>query len=309
MAFLSKEQAHYEAERLAYHIRKYGVKVVIDLMPGAGGGHWGVDTFWGAMAHHIASKRSQGSTPFYKLVRKGRPDVPGPLCNIYGGWDLVARIVTMGLANHSGKGGPWEISGFQIPKDNGRYYFLGTEFEGGIDPNNDWTPEYRAFMGAVNAGKIDYIRELRARKGFRGVIEDTALCEHNSWARPRGRKPDRAGYTQASGIEEMRNARRRLNTSTPANEPATPPKEANNMPDVLWTFFFINGVHHVVNNVTGTYAKVPLDQVDRFTKWVESRGAKWDWHESADKKSREVRPEDLAFVAPNGKFVWGQGQA
>lgn len=307
MGFLSKAQAQYEAERLAYHIRKHGAKVVIDLRPGAGGGHWGVDTFWGAMAHHVASHRSNGLTPFYSLVRNGRggPNpVPGPLCNVYGGWDMVARIVTMGLANHSGSGGPWEISGFQIPKDNGRYYFLGTEFEGGMN-ESEWTPEYRRFMGAVNAGKLDYIRELRRRKGFAGVIEDTALCEHSDWARPRGRKIDRAGYSQERGIAEMRAARKNQVKDLP--EPVKPKKGTNNMPEVLWTFFFINGVHHVVNNVVGTYAKVPADQVDRFTKWLDDREIQWNWHD--EKGKRTVQEADLSFVAPNGRFEWGTGPA
>lgn len=211
MAFLTRAQAQARADRLAHHIRKYGVKVVVDLRTGAGGNHWGVDTHIGAMAHHIVSRRSQGSTPFYSLVRNGRSDVPGPLCNIYGGWDLVARIVTMGLANHSGRGGPWVISGRRIPRDNGRYYFLGTEFEGGLR-EADWTPEYRRFMGAVNAGKLDYLREINPGLNLR----DTALCEHSSWAP--GRKIDRLGYTQASGIAEMQAARAQL-TPTPAPTP------------------------------------------------------------------------------------------
>ncbi len=213
MAFLTKAQAQKQAERLAHHIRKYGVKVVIDLRPGAGGKHWGVDTWHGAMAHHIVSRRSQGLTPFYSLVRNGRSDVPGPLCNVYGGWDRVARIVTMGLANHPGKGGPWTVSGFRIPRDNGRYYFLGTEFEGGLR-EADWDDDYRRFMGAVNAGKLDYIRELR---GSSVTVKDTALCEHSDWARPKGRKIDRLGYTQARGIAEMQAARRTSGVS-----PVTP---------------------------------------------------------------------------------------
>ncbi len=311
MAYLTKAQALYEADRLAFFIRSYGAKVVVDLRPGAGGGHWGVDTFWGAMVHHIASKRSQGLTPFYSLVRNGRGGalpVPGPLCNVYGGWDMVARIVTMGLANHSGSGGPWEISGFQIPKDNGRYYFLGTEFEGGINVA-DWTPDYRMFMGAVNAGKLDYVRDLRRRKGFTGVIKDTALCEHSSWARPIGRKIDRTGYTQASGIAEMQAARKLvLPPSARPTEPTAPETKGLFNVDAIWTFFFINGAHHVVNNVTGQYSPVPLSQVDRFTKWLDDNEIPWRWHESKITKSREVSPEDLPFVAPGGRFEWGVGQ-
>lgn len=293
MAWLNKNQAYAQAERLAYHIRKYGVQVVIDLVPGANG-KWGTDTFYAPMPHHIASRKGQGNTPFYSLVRKGRggsSPVPGPLCNVYGGWDRVARIVTMGIANHSGKGGPWNISGFVIPRNNGRYYFLGTEFEGGLS-EADWDDEYRQFMGAVNAGKLDYINELRG-----GIIKDTALTEHSMWAS--GRKIDRAGYTHERGVKEMQAARR---TKQPVPVRVIEPED--DMPRTLYTFFFINGKHHVVNNVTGIYYEIGENQSNQLTEWLRKRGTKWDWHVDASGK-REVRPADLAFVAPGGKGTLG----
>lgn len=295
MTWLSKAQAYAQAERLAYHIRKYGVKTVIDLKPGANG-KWGTDTFYAPMAHHIASHKGQGNTPFYSLVRNGRggrEPVPGPLANVYGGWDLVARIITMGIANHSGKGGPWNISGFIIPRNNGRYYFLGTEFEGGLN-EADWDADYRRFMGAVNAGKLDYINELRG-----GIIKDTALTEHSMWAA--GRKIDRAGYTHERGIKEMQAARR---TKEPVPVKVINPLE-DDMPRTLYTFFFINGKHHVVNNVTGVYYEISKEQADQLTEWWRRRGTKWDWHKSEITGSREVAPKDLVWVAPQGKAVLG----
>ena len=297
MANLTKSQAYAQAERLAHHLRRYGLKVVIDLKPGANG-VWGVDTFYAPMMHHIVSKRIQGTTPFYQLVRTGRSDVPGPLCNVYLGWDHVVRIVTMGIANHSGAGGPWNISGFIIPRNNGRYYFLGSEIEGGWI-EEDWDDDFRLTMGKLAAGKLDYLNELRG-----GIISDTALTEHSMWARPKGRKIDRLGYTHEKAIAEMRAARQSVKESGVGGV-HIPPEEDLNMPKTLYTFFFINGKHHVVNNVTGVYYEVPLNEVDSFTIWLRKRGAEWDWHDPEGK--REVKPSDLTFVAPGGKGTWGKG--
>lgn len=272
MAFLTKAQAEQQAERLAHHIRKHGATVVIDLRTGAGGNHWGVDTFWGAMDHHIVSRRSQGLTPFYSLVRNGRSDVPGPLCNIYGGWDRVARIVTMGLANHPGKGGPWVISGHRIPQDNGRYYFLGTEFEGGLN-EADWDADYRRFMGAVNAGKLDYIRELRS-----GVtIRDTALCEHSNWARPKGRKIDRLGYTQARGIAEMQAARRTSEVGGITIPPTTttPRTTAQEDEDMYWLAVDkATGKNYVGNGIVRRHLADKVEKEDLRVK-LEREGRPW----------------------------------
>lgn len=186
---MSQERALAEARRLADAIRARGVTVSIELQTGANGA-WMVDrTKVAILSHHTASRRSQGLTPCLGIVKRGRSDVPGPLANGYGGWDLVYRIITMGIANHSGAGGPLTIAGVTIPQDNGRWYMWGTEFEGGLDAA-DFTPAYREFMARANAGILDYLGLPVAR-----------AAEHKTWA-PK-RKIDRLGYTAASGQQEI----------------------------------------------------------------------------------------------------------
>ncbi|PYG00148.1 hypothetical protein SAMN05216184_10487 [Georgenia satyanarayanai] len=203
MGWLTKDQAVAEARRLKKHLERHGVKVSIELQRGAGdSGYWGHDWHRAEMSHHVVSRRSQGTTPLLFLVKKGRPDVPGPLCNGYMGFDGVYRIITMGLANHPGPGGPITVDGITIPRDDGRYYTWGTEFEGGLD-DADWPPGFRAKMGAANAGIIDWLSE---RHG--GRVTDDAHMEHSTWARPKGRKSDRRGYSRADGIAEIKAARR-----------------------------------------------------------------------------------------------------
>jgi hypothetical protein len=164
--------------------------------------------------HTVSAYRPTSLTPVLALCKKGRSDVPGPLCNTYGGWDLTLRILTFGYANHPGAGGPYRVpriggGTYTIPLDSARRYAWGTEFEGGIreadwdlmlrNPRGRGKPmTFREFMGRVNAADLDYF----------GVHPD-AHMEHRHWTegRPKVRSPrkvDRIGYvTLAEGKAEL----------------------------------------------------------------------------------------------------------
>lgn len=190
---MSRDAALREAQELRTALLDHGVRAVsIELQqgrPGTPNGAWLDSRFLVPTSHHIVSRRSQGLTPGLALVKRGRPDVPGPLCNLYGGFDETSRILCMGWANHPGAGGPLTVRGFRIPQDNGRPYLMGTEFEGGVDAA-DWTDSFREFMGRHNAGVTDYL----------GASPNDHI-EHKTWAP--GRKIDRLGYTTASGRAEV----------------------------------------------------------------------------------------------------------
>lgn len=182
-------QALAEAQRLAACIRAYGVAVSIEIQQGVSTSGWLDSRKVGVLAHHTVSSRAQGNTPCLALVKRGRSDVPGPLCNGYGGFDEVYRIITMGWANHPGLGGPLTLAGVTIPQNNGRPYLWGTEFEGGINLA-DFTPSYRSFMARAHLGVLDYLGRPIEAHG-----------EHLTWAP--GRKVDRLQYTTASGRAEL----------------------------------------------------------------------------------------------------------
>lgn len=215
------------ARRLAKHIEKYGVRVSIELQAGAGGSGWVDVRHRLNMSHHTVSRPSNGMTPCLRLVKVGRSDVPGPLCNGYMGYDRVYRIITLGRANHPGAGGPITLDGLTIPKDNGRPYIWGTEFEGGLEP---WTREMHEAMAAANAGITDWLAEDHGR---------TIQCnlEHKDWA-PR-RKIDRLGYTRElsmSRIQAFRNAAGGLGGA--GQSPiitTTVPEEDKMTPEQAWT--------------------------------------------------------------------------
>lgn len=182
------------AKRMKAHLERFGVKVSIELQAGAGGS-WSIGTHRFIMSHHTASWPWQGPTPALNIVKLGRPDVPGPLANGYGGYDLVYRILTFGRANHPGAGGPWTAGGYTMPKDNARAYAWGTEFEGGYET---YSPEMRDFMARVNAGLTSYFAEEWG-KDVRQYVEMN--LEHKDWAPLR--KPDRKDITRAISMTEI----------------------------------------------------------------------------------------------------------
>lgn len=201
------ERAHERAGALREALLDHGVRQVsLELVAGRGGdvSPYLATTFRGVLSHHIVSRRSQGLTPALALVKRGRSDLAGPLCNGYGGFDMVARIISLGWANHSGKGGPATYDGVVVPANNGRPYLFGWEFEGGLDPA-DWTEEHHDFMARCAAGTLDWL----------GLAVD-AHDEHSGWAP--GRKIDRLDYTTSSGRAAIRAV-----LGTPVLSPIRPP--------------------------------------------------------------------------------------
>jgi hypothetical protein len=191
---VSRTEALRRAGQLREALLDYGIrKVSIEIMqgrPGTPNDRWWDKRFIGTMGHHIVSLRSQGLTPGLALAKRGRTDVPGPLCNGYGGFDLIARIICMGWANHPGAGGPYTLPGGTVPKDAARPYLFGWEFEGGVR-EADWTDSMRNFMGRCHAGTLDWLG-----RGSGSHIE------HKTWAPTR--KIDRLRYTLADARAEIR---------------------------------------------------------------------------------------------------------
>lgn len=193
---MSREQAYRDAEALKKHIEGVGVPCSIELRSGRGADPWASIRKSLRMHHHTASwyKGPKGNlTPTLYLCKNGRPEdnLPGPLCNGYGGYDGIYRIICMGEANHSGRGGPITIDGVHVPRDSARKPTWGTEWEGGYQ---DWEdiniPRYPdgmlEFMGRVDVALAHWSgRPL------------TSQLEHSTWT---SRKIDRKNFTREKGI-------------------------------------------------------------------------------------------------------------
>jgi hypothetical protein len=211
----TRESAMKEAKQLKSALLKAGVpQVSIEIVQGRPSdyGTWNAQFVVSDFAHHTVSRYSSANkTPCLALIKKGRSDLPGPLANGYGGFDLVARIITLGYANHPGAGGPLVVpSGvakpktYTIPKDSARRYAFGWEFEGGLDAA-DWN---RVYTNAKTGKKMNF-HEFMARclNGTQDMYDLPlgAHAEHKTWAPTR--KPDRMGYSKDSAIKKMKKYR------------------------------------------------------------------------------------------------------
>lgn len=176
-----------DARDLKAAMERHGVRCSIELVSGRGSDPWASVRKYIRMHHHTVAKYKPGGnmTPCLALVKAGRPDVIGPLCNGYGGFDLVYRIICMGLANHPGQGGPMTIDGIRIPADSARGPTWGTEWEGGLQ---EWAtiPGMLEFMGRADNALAEW--------SGRPI---TSQCEHSTWT---PRKIDRLHMDRADGI-------------------------------------------------------------------------------------------------------------
>ena len=77
-----------------------------------------------------------------------------------------------------------------MPKDQGRPYLFGWEFEGGLEP---WTDSMHEFMAQCSGATLQWLGQPIDCHG-----------EHSTWAF--GRKIDRLGYTATTGRERIRAA-------------------------------------------------------------------------------------------------------
>jgi hypothetical protein len=59
----------------------YGVRVSLELQGGASSSGYGPRSFVRNLSHHTVSRPSNGLTPCLSLVKRGRSDLAGPLCN------------------------------------------------------------------------------------------------------------------------------------------------------------------------------------------------------------------------------------
>ena len=177
---------------IATRLRAGGLRVVeVDGWQTRGSTDFGPG---GSVNHHTAGP-STGATPSLNTCINGRPDLPGPLCNVMqsrepDGFD-IAYVISAGRSNHAGEGGWKGLSG------NSSVYGLEIEHDG-VTP----LPEHR----------IDIAAAIHAHM-FNGDV--AMVCQHREWAP--NRKPDAA--TNVDGDDFRRRVDAARNPAPPPNTP------------------------------------------------------------------------------------------
>ena len=110
--------------------------------------------------------------PTLGILKHGRSDLPGPLCNLGLGVDGTYYVVAAGRANHAGAG-VWRTV------TTGNASFIGIEAENAGQMEDEW-PEVQ--LDAYRRGVAALLRRIGAPPEM--------CCAHGEYARPAGRKND-----------------------------------------------------------------------------------------------------------------------
>jgi hypothetical protein len=123
-----------------------------------------------SLRHHTVTPASWTDAAVIRLLRDGRRDLPGPLCQVGLGRDGTCHIIAAGRANHAGYG-RWAGIG------TGNTVAFGVEsFNNGREPFTFAQIEAWDVLDATVLAKL-------------GRPADN-LCSHAEWALPTGRKTD-----------------------------------------------------------------------------------------------------------------------
>ena len=80
-------------------------------------GHGDYRNLWGVMVHHTGNARETAES-----IRRGRPDLQGPLSNLHIAPDGTVTVVAAGICWHAGRG---DYPG--IPTNNANFHLIGIE--------------------------------------------------------------------------------------------------------------------------------------------------------------------------------------
>lgn len=128
----------------------------------------------GVMCHHTGT-RGPSNMPTLGTLMNGRPDLPGPLCQLGLGRDGTFYVVAAGRANHAGAGNWQGITA-------GNSCFIGIEAENDGTGHEAW-PEVQ--IDAFQRGTAALLRKIGASAEM--------CCAHREYALPKGRKIDPQG--------------------------------------------------------------------------------------------------------------------
>lgn len=125
----------------------------------------------GVVCHHTASAPGNNA-PSLGICINGRPDLPGPLCQILIARDGTCHVIASGTANHAGAGGWRGLTG------NTSVFGIEVENNGLGEP---WTGHLLDVFARACAALL---------RGM-GDTDADNVCLHREWAPTR--KPDPAG--------------------------------------------------------------------------------------------------------------------
>lgn len=180
--------------------------LAFDVIPGAAKrGATGLDPL-GVVGHHIGIGGT-ANAPGLRVVTHGRPDLPGPLCNVHLARDGHPTVVATGIAKHAGKGGGRGVFAGLV----GNSSVLGVEAEG--TTGEPMPPAEMDGYERLAAALLDGLRR------YEGVA-NPVLGAHHEW---RAEKPDPWGLLHGpGGMEGFRYRVAHVGVAAPTEEDDMP---------------------------------------------------------------------------------------
>lgn len=132
-------------------------------------GHGDFRNLWGVMIHHTGNARE---TP--ESIRRGRPDLPGPLSNLHIAPDGTVTVVAAGVCWHAGQG-----SYPGLPANAANFHVIGIEcawpFDTTIRENTAWRERWPD-------PQIIAMRDTTAAILLRLGFDSSRVIGHKEWA-------------------------------------------------------------------------------------------------------------------------------
>lgn len=126
----------------------------------------------GIVIHHTGSDEGQSDDYLDFLANRGRPGLPGPLCNAATDMDGDLWLVAQGRANHAGKGSSSTLAAVSAENYDG--------YRVELKPGPDTVDGNAAYYG--NEVRYDGGQPMTPKQYDAAIRWAAAICDHHGWS-------------------------------------------------------------------------------------------------------------------------------
>jgi hypothetical protein len=174
------------------------------------------------MIHHTGNARESAES-----IRRGRPDLPGPLSNLHIAPNGVVTVVAAGVCWHAGAG---EYPG--LPANNGNFHLIGIECAWPMDTTiTPATAGREPWPDVQMDAMVGSVAAILSRLGF----DASRVISHKEWAWNSQRKWDPGGVSMRTFRAHVTEAQRGNYLPTgPTGEITTGAEDMAAVPQEQW---------------------------------------------------------------------------
>jgi hypothetical protein len=185
-------------------------------------GHGDYKSLFGVMIHHTGNARESAES-----IRRGRPDLPGPLSNLHIAPNGVVTVVAAGVCWHAGAG---EYAG--LPANNGNFHLIGIECAWPMDTTiTPATAGREPWPDVQMDAMVGSVAAILSRLGF----DASRVISHKEWAWNSQRKWDPGGISMRTFRARVTEAQRGNYSPTgPTGEITTGAEDMAAVPQEQW---------------------------------------------------------------------------